>query len=60
LLCVIALLYCFALLLCVIALLYCFAYLASFLIILMMGGIIKPQTDVIALLHFLDIQTALL
>jgi hypothetical protein len=44
-------------LLCVIALLYCFA---SFLIILMMGGIIKPQTDVIALLHFLDIQTALL
>jgi hypothetical protein len=26
----------------------------------MMGGIIKPQTDVIALLHFLDIQTALL
>jgi hypothetical protein len=56
-LCVIALLYCFALLLCFIALLYCFA---SFLIILMMGGIIKPQTDVIALLHFLDIQTALL
>jgi hypothetical protein len=47
-------------LLCFIALLYCFAYLASFLIILMMGGIIKPQTDVIALLHFLDIQTALL
>jgi hypothetical protein len=43
--------------LCFIALLYCFA---SFLIILMMGGIIKPQTDVIALLHFLDIQTALL